>query len=58
MSPRTNHIAIAYHFFRSNVKSLEIKVEDVGNKDQLSDQFNKGWSQNMFKKARFDLMGW
>ena len=26
MSPRTKHIALPYHFFRSNVEELQIKV--------------------------------
>ena len=58
MSPRTKHIAIPYHFFRSKVKNLEIKVEAVGTKEQLADQFTKGLSQEDFEIARFNLMGW
>ena len=58
MSPRTKHIAIPYHFFRSKVKNLEIKVEAIGTKDQLADQFTKGLSQDEFERSRFNLMGW
>ena len=58
MSPRTKHIAIPYHFFRSKVKNLEIKLEAVGTKGQLADQFTKGLSQSVFEIARFNLMGW
>ena len=57
MSSRTKHIAVPYHFFRSKVKTLETKVEAVGTKEQLADQFTKGLSQVMFEKARLDLMG-
>ena len=35
ISPRTKHIAIPYHFFRSKVKNLEIKVVSVGTNDQV-----------------------
>ena len=44
MSPRTKHITIPYHFFRSKVKSLEIKVKAVSTMEQLADQFTKGLS--------------
>ena len=47
MSSRTKHI-----------KNLEIKVETVGTKEQLADQFTKGLSQEDFETARFNLMGW
>ena len=58
MSPRTKHIAIPYHFFRSKVKNLEIKVISVGTKEQVADQFTKGLSQDKFERARKNLMGW
>ena len=58
MSPRTKHIAIPYHFFRSKVTNLEIKVTGVATHDQLADQFTKGLTQVMFERARLNLMGW
>ena len=58
MSPRTKHIAIPYHFFRSKVENLEIKVESIDTDDQLADQFTKGLPQDKFEKARKKLMGW
>ena len=56
-SPRTKHIAIPHHFFRSKVKNLEIKVEGVSTTEQLADQFTKGLIQAMFERARLNLMG-
>ena len=58
MSPRTNHIALPYHFFRSKVDSLEIKIMAIGTNDQVADQFIKGLPQDKFEKARKPLMGW
>ena len=58
MSPRTKHIAIPYHFFRSKVKELEIKVEGINTENQLADQFTKGLAQPAFEAARYKLMGW
>ena len=57
MSPRTKHIAIPYHFFRSKVKNFKIQVEAVGTKEQLDEQFTKGLSQDVFEITRFNLMG-
>ena len=46
MSSRIKHIAIPYHFFRSKVDSLEIKVLGIGADDQVVDQFTKGLHQD------------
>ena len=58
MSPRTKHMAIPYHFFRSKVKELEIDVFHIDTKLQLSDQFTKGLSEDKFRNNRQVLMGW
>ena len=58
MSPRTKHIALPYHFFRSKVKELEIKVVAISTHDQLGDQFTKGLNEALFVKARKELIGW
>ena len=58
MSPRNKHIAIPYHFFRSKVQNLEIKVEEIDTTIQLVDQFTKGLAQPAFEAARLPLMGW
>ena len=58
ISPRTKHIAIPYHFFRSKVENLEIKVLSIGTEKQIADQFKKGLPQDKFQKARKNLMGW
>ena len=58
MSPRTKHIAIPYHFFRSKVDNGEIKVVAVDTNNQLADQFTKGLPQDKFFKDRFRLIGW
>ena len=58
MSPRTKHIAIPYHFFRSKVQELEIKVVGIDTKSQLADQFTKGLPQDKFEHDRKILLGW
>ena len=57
MSPRTKHIAIPYHFFRSKI-GKEIKVVAIDTNNQLADQFTKGLPADKFKRDRMKLMGW
>ena len=58
LSPRTKHIAVPYHFFRSKVKELEINVVAINTNEQLADQFTKGLSPEKFVRDRKELMGW
>ena len=58
MSPRTKHIAIPYHFFRSKIDELEIKVLSIDTKEQLADQFTKGLPEPQFVHLRKPLCGW
>ena len=58
MSSRTKHIAIPYHFFRSKVANLEIKVQTIHTNNQFADQFTKGLAQDKFERDRKALMGW
>ena len=58
MSPRTKHIAIPYHFFRSKVSNGEIKILPVRTDNQLADQFTKGLPQDKFLLDRKKLIGW
>ena len=43
MSPRTKHIVIPYHLFRSKVEGIQVSVVAVSTYDQLVDQFTKGF---------------
>ena len=58
LSPRTKHIGIPYHWFRSKVESLEIQIEPISTTKQLADQFTKGLSLVPFTTSRKMLMGW
>ena len=58
MSPRTKHIAIPYHFFRTKIKELNIQVVAINTENQLADQFTKGLVQAKFVRDRQRLMGW
>ena len=58
LTPRTKHIAVPYHWFRSKVEQLEITIEPISTNQQLADQFTKPLTMDKFATGRKDLMGW
>ena len=58
LTPRTKHIGVPYHWFRTQVENLEIHIERVDTTMQLGDQFTKGLTVDLFRIARKRLMGW
>ena len=59
MRPRTKHINIVYHHFRSFVKgeNPKISVHAIGTLDQTGDIFTKPLDQNLFQRHRKKIMG-
>ena len=59
-TPRTKHISIKYHWFRSFLsgpnKMLDIKY--VHTKEQIADIFTKPLDESLFLHLRKKLMGW
>ena len=58
LTPRTKHIGIPYHWFRSYVDSHQITLVRVDTTNQLVDQFTKGLPTPVFRLARKRLLGW
>ena len=64
LRPRTKHIAVKYHHFRSHVYNKQsnpdgcLHLRYVGTKDQLADIFTKGLSEASFEKLRAIICGW
>ena len=58
MRPRTKHISIKYHHFRSKVKAGLITVERIDTLDQIADIFTKSLDEKQFIKLRKELNGW
>ena len=58
MSPRTKHIGIKYHFFKSHIDYKDITVEKIDTKEQKADIFTKGVPAEQFRILRKLLMGW
>jgi len=57
-SPRTKHIALKYHHFRSFVERKRIRINYVDTLRQQADIFTKPVRDELFPKLRFMLMGW
>ena len=58
MTPRTKHIALKYHHFRSFVKSGQIEIFSIGTTEQTADIFTKPLSGDLFLYLRKKMMGW
>ena len=64
LRPRTKHIAVKYHHFRSHVYNKQsnpdgcLHLRYVGTKDQLADIFTKGLSEAAFEKLCAVICGW
>jgi len=58
LTPRTKHIAVQYHWFRSKVESLDIAIEPIDTHSQEADGFTKGLSGDKFAISCKRLMGW
>ena len=56
--PRTKHIALKYHHFRSYVNEDKIDILPIDTKDQIADQFTKALDEQTFVLLRGKLMGW
>jgi hypothetical protein len=57
LSPRTTHIGIPWHWFRSKIINLECTVIAVDPASQLADQYTKGFPQESFERGRKAVMG-
>ena len=60
MRPRTKHINIRYHHFRSftDGDNPKITVHAIDTEDQLADLFTKAVRSDLFYKFRKSIMGW
>ena len=58
MRPRTKHINLVYHHFRSFVREGKVTVHHVGTKEQNADTLTKSLDQNLFVRHRKEIMGW
>ena len=57
-TPRTKHIAIKYHHFRSRVNDGTITIHSIDTSEQIADIFTKPLAEKSFCYLRKKLMGW
>ena len=57
-SPRTKHIALKYHHFRSYVNSKKINIQYIDTKQQVADGLTKPLGTELFFNIRKMLCGW
>ena len=56
--PRTKHLSVCLHHFRSHVVNKTITIEHISTKEQIADIFTKPLPRNQFSKLSEQLMGW
>ena len=57
-TPRTKHIALKYHHFRSHVKQKKVSINYCRTEDQKADLLTKPLSDELFFRLRYMLNGW
>ena len=58
MRPRTKHVAIKYHHFRTHVVRGDMKLEKIDATEQEADFLTKPLVQQLFSYLRKKVMGW
>jgi len=58
MRPRTKHIAVCYHYFRSKVQDGSLRVHAIDTKEQVAEIFTKPLIHSKYVYLRKKMMGW
>ena len=59
LTPRTKHIAVKYHFFKSKIgEDKGITIKRVDSVENVADIFTKGVQGDLYSQLRKKLMGW
>jgi hypothetical protein len=58
LRPRTKHINIKYHHFRSYVNSGEVSIHSIRSEDNISDMLTKGQPLALLREHHRIILGW
>eukprot|EP00733_Pompholyxophrys_punicea_P000483 Pompholyxophrys_punicea_v1_NODE_136_length_3267_cov_3.636364.p3 type:complete len:181 gc:universal NODE_136_length_3267_cov_3.636364:718-176(-) len=58
MTPRTKHIAVKYHWFKSKLQPGQVEFRKIDTKIQKADIFTKGLDIRPFAEKRKLMIGW
>jgi hypothetical protein len=58
LTPRSKHLAIKYHWFRSKLKAGQMEVKHIPSAENLADILTKPLSREVFERLRKLIMGW
>jgi hypothetical protein len=59
MTPRTKHIGVKYHFFKSHIgEASGISLDKIDTNLQKADILTKGMAPQKFAEMRMLLCGW
>ena len=56
--PRTKHLSVRLHHFRSHVVAKTITIRHISTKHQIADMFTKPLPRDQFHVLRSRLMNW
>ncbi len=57
-TPRTKHLALKYHHFKSWIKQGILEIVHVPTNEQIADTMTKPLEYQLFKKFRYSINGW
>ena len=58
MTPRSKHMGVKYHWFRSHLSPSTILVKSVPSASNKGDIFTKALARDLFERHRKTICGW
>ena len=59
LTPRSKHIAVRYHWFRSHLgPNSEIRIQYIASAQNPADMFTKPLAKELFERCRYFTLGW
>ena len=58
MRPRTKHIGVCYHHFRTKLQDGSLRMHPIDTKEQIADIFTKPLIHSKYVYLRNKMMGW